>query len=88
VSAYVSFLSLLGNDSVNMFLRQRIQATIEKLLDVPFSMRFMSYQGDSVGVSIYPLSFLGNNSLKTFPRQRRIVGGVVFYAVRVLSKGK
>jgi hypothetical protein len=31
-----------------------------------------------------PLSFLGNNSLKTFPRQRWI-GGVVFYAVRVVS---
>jgi hypothetical protein len=33
-----------------------------------------------------PLSLLGNNSVKTFPRQRRIVGGVVFYAVRVISK--
>jgi hypothetical protein len=34
----------------------------------------------------FPLSLLGNNSVKTFPRQRRIVGGVVFYVVLVVSK--
>jgi hypothetical protein len=28
-----------------------------------------------------PLYILDNNSVKTFPRQRRIVGGFVFYAV-------
>jgi hypothetical protein len=28
-----------------------------------------------------PLSLLGNSSVKTLPRQRRFVGGVVFYAV-------
>jgi hypothetical protein len=33
-----------------------------------------------------PLSLLGNGSVNTFPRQRRIVEGVVFYAVRVVSK--
>jgi hypothetical protein len=32
------------------------------------------------------LSLLGNNSVKTFPRQRRTVGGVVFQAVRALPK--
>jgi hypothetical protein len=32
------------------------------------------------------VSLLGNNSVKTFPWQRRIVGGVVFYVVRVVSK--
>jgi hypothetical protein len=31
-----------------------------------------------------PLSLLDNNSVKTFPRQRRIVGGVVFCAIRVV----
>jgi hypothetical protein len=30
--------------------------------------------------------YLGNNSVKTFPRQRRAVGGIVFYALRVVSK--
>jgi hypothetical protein len=44
-------------------------------------------KGESVGLCI-PLSLLGNNSVKAFPRQRRIVGGVIFYAVRVLSKGE
>jgi hypothetical protein len=38
----------------------------------------------SVCVSLLPL--LDNGSVKTFPRQRRIVGGVVFYAFRVVSK--
>jgi hypothetical protein len=31
-----------------------------------------------------PLLLLGNNLVKTFPRQRRIAGGIVFYAIRVL----
>jgi hypothetical protein len=39
-----------------------------------------------VGLHVYPLSLLGNSLVKTFPRQRRIVGGVVFYAVHVVSK--
>jgi hypothetical protein len=42
-------------------------------------------KGESVGLCI-PLSLLGNNSVKTFPRQRRIGGGVVFYAVGVVWK--
>jgi hypothetical protein len=38
-----------------------------------------------------PLSLLGNGSVKRYrcneyPRNKRIVGGVVFYAVRVVSK--
>jgi hypothetical protein len=32
-----------------------------------------------------PLLFLGNGSVKTFPRQR-VIGGVVFCAVRVVSQ--
>jgi hypothetical protein len=32
------------------------------------------------------LLLLANNSVKTFPRQRRIVRGVVFHAVHVVSK--
>jgi hypothetical protein len=32
------------------------------------------------------MSLVGNNSLKTFSRQQRIVGGVVFYVVRVVWK--
>jgi hypothetical protein len=33
-----------------------------------------------------PLLLLGKNTAKMFPWQRRIVGGVVFYATRVASK--
>lgn len=32
------------------------------------------------------LLFLGNNSVKTFSRQRRIIGGDAFYAFRLMSK--
>jgi hypothetical protein len=33
-----------------------------------------------------PLSLLGNNLVKTFPRQRRFAGDVVFYAAHIVSK--
>jgi hypothetical protein len=33
-----------------------------------------------------PLLLLGKNSINTFPRKQSFVGGVVFYAVRVISK--
>jgi hypothetical protein len=39
-----------------------------------------------VGLFVHPLSLLGNGSVNTFPRQGGIVGGVVSYAVRVVSK--
>jgi hypothetical protein len=58
VSVCVSPLSLRGNGSVNKFPRQRIHATIE-LLD-SFSMRSVSYQKKSEGLSVYPLPLLGN----------------------------
>jgi hypothetical protein len=72
----VSLVSLLGNGLVNTFPRQRIHATIEELLDICVC--------GSVYVS--PISLLGNNSVRTFLLQRIIVGGMVFYVVRVVSK--
>jgi hypothetical protein len=80
----VTLLSVLGNGSINTFPRQRIHGTIEELLDSSFSMRSMSYQRRIYG-SVYPLSLL-DNSVKTFPGQRRVVGGGFFYSVRVVSK--
>jgi hypothetical protein len=71
----VSLISVLSNGSVNTFPRQQIHATIEEFLDACVC--------GSVSVSLYRL--LGNIWEKMFPRQRRIVGGVVFYAVRVVS---
>jgi hypothetical protein len=41
--------------------------------------------GGRVGLCI-PISFLGNNAVKTFPRQRRTVGGGVSCVARVISK--
>jgi hypothetical protein len=41
-----------------------------------------------IGVYHKPLlPLLGNGSVNTFPWQGRTVGGVVFYAVRIVSKG-
>jgi hypothetical protein len=37
-------------------------------------------------MGLYILSLLGNSSIMTFPRQRIIIVGVVFCAVRVVSK--
>jgi hypothetical protein len=39
-----------------------------------------------LSVCIFLLSLQSNGSVKTFPRQRRIVGTVVLYAVPVVSK--
>jgi hypothetical protein len=66
----------VGKVPVKTFPRQRIQATTEELLDA------------CVCGSVYPppLSLLGNNHVKTFPRQQTIIAGVVFYAVPVVSK--
>jgi hypothetical protein len=33
-----------------------------------------------------PLSLLGSNSVKTFPRQRKIAGGVIFYSINVVLR--
>jgi hypothetical protein len=76
--------SVLGNGSVNTFSRLLIHSTIKELLDTSFYIRSVSYQRRVCG-SVY-VSLLDNNSVKMFLRQRRIVGGVVLYAVRVVSK--
>jgi hypothetical protein len=51
VSLYVSLLSLLGNT----FPLQLIHDTTEELLDASFSMRYVSYQREFIGLSVYPL---------------------------------
>jgi hypothetical protein len=77
---------LLGIGSVDTFLWQRIHSTIDQLFEASFSIRSLSYKR-SLWVSLrIPLLLLGHGSAKTFPRQCRIIGGVVFYAVRVVAK--
>jgi hypothetical protein len=61
------------------------QATTEELLAASFSMRSVSYRRRVCG-SVCILQLLGNGLVHTFPRQQGIVGGVVFCAVRVVSK--
>jgi hypothetical protein len=71
VSLCVSLLSFLGNGS----------AKTRHFLCGPCLIK-----GESALCLCIPLSLLGNNSVKTFPRQQRIVGGIVFYAVRFVTK--
>jgi hypothetical protein len=78
--------SLLGNGSIDTFPWQQIHATIEEFLEASFSIRSVSYQRRVCGCLCIPLPLLGNGSVNTFLRQRRIVGDIFFYAVRVLSK--
>jgi hypothetical protein len=49
----VCICMLLGNGSVKMLPRQRIRATIEKLLDASFSVRSMSYK-KKIGDYFFP----------------------------------
>jgi hypothetical protein len=71
----ISLLSLLGNGLVNTFPQQWMHAKIE-LLDACICG----------SVCVTPLSLHGTNSVKTFPRQRRIFGGLVFRMFHVVSK--
>jgi hypothetical protein len=72
----VSFLSLLGNGSVNIFPQRRMHASIWRNCWTRVSVCFLCI----------PLSLLAYNSVKTFPRQRITFGSVVFYAVHVASR--
>jgi hypothetical protein len=50
------------------------------------AVRVLSKENLWVCLCIFP-SLLVNNLVKTFPRQRRIVAGVVFYVVHIVLKG-
>jgi hypothetical protein len=81
----VSPLTLLGNGSVNTFLRQtNTHATIEEWLDASFLYGPCRIKGMFVCIR---LSLLGNRPVNTFPRLRGINRRVVFYAVHILSRG-
>jgi hypothetical protein len=82
VSACVFLLSLQGKDLVKCILpfiaRQRLGEHVPTATNTRNNRRIVG--------RVYLWVRLGNNSVKTFPRQRIIVGCFVFYAVRVLSK--
>jgi hypothetical protein len=70
----------------NITAARNTHTTIAELLDASFSIWSVSYQRRVCGCVCVSLSFLGNGSLNTFPRQRIIVRGLVFYALYVVSK--
>jgi hypothetical protein len=91
----VFLLSLLGKGSVKCIppfvARQRLDKHVPAATNTDsrrivgritfYAVRVLSKV--SLWVCLYiPISLLGNNSVKTFLRQRKIIGGVVFYAVR------
>jgi hypothetical protein len=82
-SVCVSLLSLLGNGSVKCVRRFIARQCLGTHVPAPTNTRHKTIAG-RVCLSI-PLFLLGNNSIKTFLRQRRIVGGFVFCAFRVIS---
>jgi hypothetical protein len=43
----------MGNGSVHTFLRQRVHATIDEMLEASFSMRSVSYQR-KMGYQFFP----------------------------------
>jgi hypothetical protein len=88
VSVCVSLLSLLGKGSVKcispFIARQRLGKHVPAATNTRDSRRLGRV---CLWVCLcIPVSFLDNSSVKTFLLQRRIVGGVVFYAARVVSK--
>jgi hypothetical protein len=76
---------LLGNSSIDTFPWQWIHATIENWRH-HFLCGLCHIKGEPVGLSVYPLLLLGNSSVNTFPWQKRIVGGIIFHVVLVISK--
>jgi hypothetical protein len=89
VSACVSFLLLQGKGSVKcnppFIARQRLGKSVPAAT-ITSNDRIIFGRVCLWVCLCIPLSLLGSNSVKMFPRQRRIVGGVVFYAVGVVSK--
>jgi hypothetical protein len=93
VSLCVSLLSLLSNGSVKCIppfvARQRLGKYVPAATNKRNSRRIVErviFYAVLWACLYISLSLLGIKSVKTFPRQRRNVGGVVFYVVHVVSK--
>jgi hypothetical protein len=89
MSVCVSLLSLLGNGSVKcntpFVARQQLGKHVPRAINT-FHNKTYCWTRVSVGLSVYLLSLPGNNSVKTSAQQRKFFAGVIFYAVRVVSK--
>jgi hypothetical protein len=78
-------LLLLGIGLVYTFTQQQIHEQGRIVWHIVF-VQPMSYQRKVCGSIYIPFYLQGNGSVSTFPWQRRIVRGGVFYAVYVVSK--
>jgi hypothetical protein len=89
VSVFVSLLLLLGNGSVKwihaFIARQRLGKHVLAVTNTWNNKRTLGRVCLWICLCI-SLKLLGDYSVKAFPRQRRIVGGVVSYEVRIVSK--
>jgi hypothetical protein len=87
VSVCVSLLSLLGNGSVKcippFIARQRLGKHFPAARNTRSNRRIVGRL--CLWVCLCRLSLLGNKWVKAFPLQRRIIGSVIFCAVRVVS---
>jgi hypothetical protein len=75
----------LGNCIPPLIVRQRLGKHVPAATNTRNNRRIVGRVCLWICLCI-PMSLLGNNSVKTFPRQPRIDGGVVFCAVRVVSE--
>jgi hypothetical protein len=87
VCLYVCLLSLLGKGSVKYISSFIARQLLGKHVPAATNTRNNRIIVGRVSLCIYvSLSLLLNNLVKAFPRQRKIVRCVVFYAVRIASK--
>jgi hypothetical protein len=88
-SVLVSLIWSLGKDSVwdipPFIVRQRLGKHVIAAMNIRNNTRIVGRVCLWVCLFI-PLSLLDNNSVEAFPRQWRIGGAVIFYAVRVVQK--
>jgi hypothetical protein len=80
---YVSFLSMPGKGLVKFtppfVSRKRLGKHVSAVKNTRNNTR--NIEGMCLFIQV---SLVGNNSVKTFPRQRIFVGGAVFYAISVV----
>jgi hypothetical protein len=66
--------------------QQREYATLEELLEAQYQFGPDRIEGESVGMSAYPLPFVDNCSAYTLQRQRCTTGCVFLYAEYIATK--
>jgi hypothetical protein len=83
-----TLFSLLGKSSINCILRFVARQRLDKNVSAATNIRtaLKAWVACVCGSSSASLSLLGNVSVTSFQRQRRIAEGVVFYWVRVVLK--